>query len=380
MGPKAALSRVCPKLNSGRPFDSVRLLAVDHPADVEIYSNEKVGPPSISEHKVHTVRSPQTPAAAVDQTGRNVLPKIEKQDDVWLQCWERRLKQGLTEPHFLELDLGKLQNPQQITLFLTGWIRPTDTSLNVAITQRPDLEPNSPPAISVPDKDGNWGNVRPYMGFPGGKTKTIAIDLSDVFPTDDYRVRISTTMEIYWDHVFFTVDESPVEVRTTEMPLLTAALGYRGFSKRLPHSGNGLGPESYDYSTVSQHPHWPPMEGRLTGYGDVLELLSATDQRQVTLGAGDELELRFAADAPPLPDGWTRDFILHNVGWDKDADLNTVFGQSVDPLPFAGMVGYPDISGATEQQPSANQTRSQSRPAFWREFFDAARHQMTSTR
>jgi tetratricopeptide (TPR) repeat protein len=361
-------------------FDSVQLLAVDHPADVEIYSNEKVGPPSISQHKVHTVRSPQTPAAAVDQAGRNVLPKIEKQDDVWLQCWDRRIKQGLTEPHFLELDLGQLQDPQQITLFLTGWIRPTDTSLNVAITQRPDLEPTSPPSISVPDKDDNWISVRPYMGFPGGKTKTIAVDLSGAFPTDDYRVRISTTMEIYWDHAFFTVDESSAEVRTTELPLKTAALGYRGFSKRLPHSGNGLGPESYDYSTVSQRAHWPPMEGRLTGYGNVLELLSATDQRQVTLGAGDELELRFAAEAPPLPDGWTRDFILHNVGWDKDADLNTVFGQSVDPLPFAGMVGYPDISGSAEQQPFANQTRSQSRPAFWREFFDAARHQVTASR
>jgi len=361
-------------------FDSVRLLAVDHPSDVDIYSNEKVGPPSISQFQLHTVRSPQRPVAANDQTGRDVLPLIEKQDDIWLQCWNKRFKQGLTEPHYLELDLGELPDPQQITLFLTGWIRPTDTSLNVAITQRPDLEPTSPPSISVPDENGNWINVRPHMGFPGGKTKTIAVDLSNVFPTDDYRVRISTSMEIYWDHAFFTVDESPAETRTTELPLLSAQLGDRGFSKRLPHSGNGLGPESYDYSIVSQRPHWPPMEGRLTGYGNVLELVSATDQQQVTLGAGDELELRFSADAPPLPDGWTRDFILHNVGWDKDADLNTVFGQSVDPLPFAGMVGYPDVSGTTGQQPFANQTRTQSRPAFWRAFFNVDRHRVGQTR
>jgi tetratricopeptide (TPR) repeat protein len=360
-------------------FDSVRLLAIDHPSDVEIYSNEKVGPPNISQFHVHTVREPRSPVAAIDQAGRNVLPEIEKQDDVWLQCWDKRLKQGLTEPHFLELNLGRLQEPRQLTLFLTGWIRPTDTSLNIAITQRPDLEPTSPPSISVPDANGNWINVRPYMGFPGGKTKTIAIDLSGIFPTDDYRVRVSTTMEIYWDHAFFTVDESPAEVRTTELPLQSAQLDYRGFSKRLPHSGNGLGPESYDYSIVSQRPHWPPMEGRLTAYGNVLGLLAATDQQQVTLGAGDELELRFSADAPPLPDGWTRDFILHNVGWDKDADLNTVFGQSVDPLPFAGMIGYPDVSGSSEQQPFANQTRTQSRPAFWRAFFDAARHQVQAT-
>ncbi|MBI1312088.1 hypothetical protein GC176_12410 [bacterium] len=361
-------------------FDSVRLLAVDHPADVDVYSNEKVGPPDISQFQVHTVRSPQTPVAATDQTGRDVLPKIEKRDDVWLQCWNRRIKQGLTELHYLELDLGELQDPRQITLFLTGWIRPTDTSLNVAITQRPDLEPTSPPSISVPDANGNWISIRPHMGFPGGKTKTIAVDLSGVFPSADYRVRISTTMEIYWDHVFFTVDEQSAEVRTTQLPLRSATLDYRGFSKRLPHSGNGLGPESYDYATVTQRPHWPPIEGRLTGFGNVLDLVIRTDQQQVTLGAGDELELRFAADAPPLKAGWMRDFILHNVGWDKDADLNTVFGQSVDPLPFAGMDGYPDVSGSNHEPPFANQTRTQSRAAFWRAFFDADRYRVAPTR
>jgi hypothetical protein len=306
-----------------------------------------------------------------------VLSKIEERDDVWLQCWDQRIKQGLTEPHYLELNLGELDSPRQITLFLTGWIRPTDTSLNVAITQRPDLESTSPPSVSVLDADGNWVSVRPHMGFPGGKTKTIAVDLSDVFVTDDYRVRISTTMEIYWDHVFFSVDEQPTDVVTTELPLRSAGTRYRGFSQRLPHSGNGLGPESYDFSIVSQRPHWPPMEGRLTAYGDVFELVTEIDDRQVTLGAGDEMELHFAATAPALPAGWTRDFILHNVGWDKDADLNTVFGQSVDPLPFAGMAGYPDVSGKTRPAAFANQTRRQSRPAFWRQFFLADRYRIS---
>jgi hypothetical protein len=55
---------------------------------------------------------------------------------------------------------------------------------------------------------------------------------------------------------------------------------------------------------------------------------------------GVKLALEFAA-APPPPRGWTRDFILHNVGWDKDADVNTICGQSVEPLPFRAMKSYP---------------------------------------
>lgn len=352
--------------------DSVRLLRIDHPSDVSIYSNEKVGPPSISEYKVHTVRDHRTPAAARDQQGRDVLAKIASEDDDYLACFDQRIKQGLTEPHYLELELGELDDPEQITLFLTGWLRPTDTSLNIAISQRPDLESTAPPSIHVPDENGEWIEVRPFMGFPGGKTKTIAINLSDIFPTDDYRVRIASTMELYWDHAFFSVDEDPVEIRSTEMPLLSADLHYRGFSTKIPHPN--LGPDRYDYTSLTTDPKWPPMEGRLTAYGDVINLVRAADNNQALLGAGDELELRFKAEGPELPEGWTSDFILHNVGWDKDADLNTVFGQTVGPLPFAGMNGYPDPAGPGDLVPYADQSRIQNRARFWRRYFNGERY------
>ncbi|HUQ67939.1 MAG TPA: CRTAC1 family protein, partial [Planctomycetaceae bacterium] len=47
-------------------FDEVELIAVDHPADVEVFSNEKVGPADIAEMKAHTVRQHRTPVAAHD--------------------------------------------------------------------------------------------------------------------------------------------------------------------------------------------------------------------------------------------------------------------------------------------------------------------------
>jgi hypothetical protein len=53
---------------------------------------------------------------------------------------------------------------------------------------------------------------------------------------------------------------------------------------------------------------------------------------------GDAVRLRFDATAlPPVPEGWVRDYLIELDGWDKDADKNTVAGQTVEPLPFHGM-------------------------------------------
>jgi len=351
-------------------FDQVRLIAVDHPADVDVYSNEKVGPAEIAEFKVHTVRGPRRPVAARDQRGRDVLDAIHRRDGKYVKAFDRRLAFGYTEDHFVELDFGKLDNPRQVTLFLTGWIFPSGTSMNVAISQNPGLKPAAPPSLWVPDADGQWRQVRPYLGFPGGKTKTIAVDLSDAFLTDDYRLRIATNMEFYWDEAFLTVDEPPAEFRLTPLDLLAANLHYRGFSRRTP--GENHGPEKYDYEQVSVGPKWPAMRGHFTRYGDVSELLAARDDMLVVLGAGDELSLRFAVPQTPLPAGWKRDFLLYNVGWDKDCDLNTIYGETVEPLPFGDLTGYPyTAEDSIHDLPRYRnylrtyQTRTQDPTLFW---------------
>jgi hypothetical protein len=359
-------------------LDQLQLIAVDHPADVAIYSNEKVGPAELAEFKIHTVREPRRPRAARDQRGRDVLDRISAADGVYLKAFDRKLGFGYAEPHYLELDLGELGGPRQVTLFLTGWIFPTGASMNVGISQNARLDPPRPPSLWVPDAAGQWREVRPYMGFPGGKTKTIAVDLSDAFLTDDYRVRIATNMEIYWDQAFFTVDESPAPTQAKPLALAAADLHYRGFSRR--GEGRDFGPERYDYEQTTAEPKWPAMSGRFTRYGDVAELLTETDDRLVVLGAGDELTLHFAVPADAPPPGWTRDFLLYNVGWDKDADLNTVYGQTVEPLPFGAASGQ--AAGADEEYPSdarhreylrSYQTRAQDPREFRERVFRGAR-------
>lgn len=389
-------------------FDQVRLLAVDHPADVEFFSNEKVGPPSISEFKLHPVRKRRTPVAARDHRGRDVLDKLTQRDEKYLRAFDKILQQGLTEEHFIELDLGDLGDAKNVTLFLTGWVFPTDTSINVSLSQNPDRDGPKPPTIWVPvdeerergrpgDKETRrggegetkWREAIPYIGFPGGKTKTIAVDVTEALGLAEgrkqkaeglgtrnselgtSRLRIVTSMELYWDEMFFTVDESPLEHTLTELPLVSADLQYRGFSARLPHPE--FGPERYDASQITTEPQWPPMGGKFTRFGDVTELLTDSDDRLAILGAGDAVTIRFRADqAPKLPPGWKRDFIIHNVGYDKDADLNTIYGQFVEPLPFRAMRGYPDSTGAEFPDSPIHradqrrfQTREQSRRAFW---------------
>lgn len=352
-------------------FDQVGLIAVDHPPGTEVYSNEKVGPASISEYKLHTVRERRYPVAALDQRGRNLLPKLRSRDADFAKAFDRKIVWGLAEDHYLEFDLGHLDSPKQVTLFMTGWIFPTNTSTNVALSRHPIESGPKPPSVFVPDGDGKWQQVQAYMGFPGGKTKTIAIDLSKAFLADDYRVRIATSAEIYWDEVFFTVDEEPVDLRRSTLTLDSAELHYRGFSQALPRGPNA--PRRYDYASVSRSPQWPPMKGNFTRYGDVRELLAEADDRMAILATGDEMTISFLAPKDDPPEGWVRDFVMHNVGYDKDADLNTVYGQTVEPLPYQAMTAYPyppdsPFPSTTEHVDYLQryQTRTQDATQFWR--------------
>lgn len=151
-----------------------------------------------------------------------------------------------------------------------------------------------------------------------------------------------------------------------ELSLTSADLHYRGFSQAVHRSG--YGPEWYDYERVSREPRWPPLRGNFTRYGDVRPLLHKRDDQLAVFGAGDEMTLTFAVPSESLPAGWVRDFVLYNVGWDKDAALNTVFGDAVEPLPFETMTTY-----SLPRTPDAEynrylrtyQTRRQSASPFW---------------
>ncbi len=243
------------------------------------------------------------------------------------------------ELHDLILDVGEISPQDSVYLYLQGWVFPTDAGINVAMAQSDD-EQSISPYLQVKDRNGNWQTAIQSIGFPKGKNKTVIVSLSAQQLQYDGQIRIRTNMQIYWDHIFFTTENTEVPIRTTRLDPVKGDLHYRGFSKvsqATPYS-----PHIPDYSEVSTEPKWRDLTGVYTRYGDVAELLQAPDDMYVIMNAGDEITIDFDADqAPELSEGWTRTFILYNDGWLKDGDLNTATGNRVKPLPFHGMTQYP---------------------------------------
>ncbi len=321
-------------------FDQTRLIAIDHPGSVEIFIDERFVPPPVPPLKIFTVTKKQTPVSAIDDKGNNLLPAILQKDDIFVSNLIPSKYQGITELHDLILDLGDLSREDDVVLFLQGWIFPADASINVALAQSNILKVIFP-HLQVIDENGKWQTVIPDLSFPMGKNKTVIADLSNKFLAADHRVRIRTNMEIYWDHIFFTVNEPKVPIQQTTLKPVSADIHYRGFS-RLHRRGGRYGPHWFDYSDVSTDPKWRDLVGNYTRYGDVLPLLLESDSKFVIINAGDEITVQFdAKQVPELKSSWSRDFLIFGDGWIKDGDLNTAHGKTVEPLPYQGMSRYP---------------------------------------
>lgn len=330
-------------------LDKIRLIAVDHPDSVEVFIDEQFSPPPFPEYRIYPVYDKQIPVSATDGNGTDVLQFIMKKDYKYISNFKLNKYQGITEMRDLILDLGTVGSTRDLYLFLNGWIFPTDASINVALSQSKMIEVQ-PPVIQMINKKGKWETVIDNLGFPMGKDKTVIASLGGKFLSDDTRIRIRTNMQIYWDHIFCSSGESDVPVFSYEMDPGSADLHYRGFSAEY-RKGGRYGPHWFDYADVSTDVKWRDLTGYYTRYGNVLPLLTEADDKYVITNAGDEISIEFiAGKLPEIKKGWKRDFMIYNVGWVKDGDLNTAFGNTVEPLPFHGMTRYP--YGNDEAYPS----------------------------
>lgn len=329
-------------------FDQLKLFALDHPTSSPIFVDERFVLPPFPDLELFQIDAPQPLHSAQDERGTDLLEILAEIDDRYVDNLRPTTYQGVTEPHDLILDLGESVDPNNCLLLLNGWLFPTDASINVAIAQAMDVETVSP-HLQVRNAQGQWQTVLPAMGFPMGKKKTLVLDLSGKFLTEDRQVRIRTSMEIYWDWIVSAPRRLTPRHRLTELGLAEAELHYRGFS-RVYRKGGRHGPHWFDYQSVSTTPQWRDLVGAYTRYGDVTALLQEADSQYIIMNAGDEFSVSFDAELPALPAGWTRDFLIYSEGWIKDGDLNTAQGQTVEPLPFHGMSQYP--YGPAEHYPA----------------------------
>ena len=318
-------------------FDHVSLMAVDHPADTEVWVDERFAfpPPDL---KVFTMGK-QTPVQKVlDDERRDVTDAVLEKDGRYLKSFNLGSYQGVAEEHSIIVELSDAPASGPLFLLADGWVRPTDSSINVAISQG-SHQPPTGLRLDVPDGEGGWRTAYPNLGFPAGKHKTILIDLTDVFgESDERQVRLTTNLEIYWDALSWAVGRPDVDIQTTRVDPSSADLRYRGYS--VVREPDRTHPEVPVYdSLMSTTQIWQDLAGYYTRFGDVRELLKSIDDRYVIMNAGDELAFRFEELAPP-PDGWERDYVLIGDGWVKDGDYNTTYSETVRPLPAHDLPNY----------------------------------------
>ncbi len=378
--------RITEELWEAAYIDRVRLWVVDHPRDVEVASNLRIVP-----GRGHVGRPPDDVVSsaavrpvvhAADGRGRDVTERVRARDEVYADGYERSRFQGhAAEPWTFTFDLGEAPEAP-VRLWLDGWVFPADASLNLAIAQAVEhggLEMVMT-RLEVETADG-WRTLLDPMGFPPGKTKMMVVDTPPL-PAGARRLRIVTTRWLHWDRVAWstdlggadgtgsasgasgegrvastggagstagTSDRSAADAGAVVQARLDAAsadLSYRGFSAPTRPAPNG--PHLFDYQRTGTESPWLPFPGRYTRFGDVRELLTDIDDRQVVIGPGDEIRVLFdARELPPPAPGHVRTVFLESFGWDKDADRNTWEADSNLPLPFQAMSGYPFAPGET---------------------------------
>ena len=329
-------------------YDELALMTVDHPAGTEIFVDERfVVPPA--KLAITTVEKPHGVARATDDAGRDVTEVVAALDGNYLDGFARGQYQGVAREHFVEVDLGE-DSPTSGPLWLIakGWMHPSDSSVNVAITQG-QHEHARVLSLEVPDGRGGWMVARENLGFPAGRKKTCLIDLAGIFrPGTPRKVRLRTNMEIYWDEITWARGVERAPIKTTRLEAQRADLEYRGFSRI--QKANDSSPEIPDYEHLEASTQkWRDLTGYYTRFGDVRELLKKVDDRYVIMNAGDEMILRFA-EQPAPPAGWTRDFVIVGDGWIKDGDYNTTFSKTVAPLPYHAKREYLNTPGRLEDE------------------------------
>ena len=320
-------------------MDHYSLLAIDHPANSEVYTDERFALPSPEPGLIATAVT-RPFERATDDNGDDVTEIVRNVDDKFLDNFGRGQYQGLTRDHWVELELPA-GAPDKGPLYLVGqgWIHDTDATIVKAQAQNSRAHPRGM-SIEVPDVSGHWTTVRDGLGFPKGRLKTIVLDISGIFrPGAPRRLRLRTNLELYWNKLAWGgCAAGGDQLKVRHLSLAAADLRFRGFS--LITQANSSSPELPHYDVVQESDlRWHDQEGYATRYGDVRELLENIDDRYVITSPGDELRMKFAA-LPPPASGWKRDFVLICDGWVKDGDYNSTFAGTILPLPYHGMQDY----------------------------------------
>jgi tetratricopeptide (TPR) repeat protein len=319
-------------------IDQLRVVAVDHPENVEVNPDERfLDDPPFASGRVVATEGARLPVGAWDGEGRDVLDALSRRDHRFASGFTALPYDGFANLHTLTLDLGKVKQGAPLRLLMTGYVNYFSATSLYAAWQA-GVKPVSP-YVEAELADGTWKRVADDVGFPAGLERTIVVDLTGKLPAGTRRIRLATNLQIYWDQVL--IDQSTdAQARSTEVPLAKATLHFRGYPRQI--EGASAGDLDYDYDRVSLTGPFQRQRGNYTRMGDVTALLTGIDNRFAIFGSGEEIAAEFdAAKLRALPPHWKRDYFFYANGFVKDMDWWDASPFTVAQLPFHGMSTYP---------------------------------------
>jgi tetratricopeptide (TPR) repeat protein len=324
-------------------LDQLRLLAIDHPAAYEVFPNERfVSSPPFPEFRVIASQEAHAPLGAWDDHGNDVLALVSERDRQYVTDFLGLPFAGFAKLHWIELDLGKWDARKPLRLIIDGY---TDyfTATSMYAADQAGVKVIAP-YVEALDAQNKWVRVVEDMGFPAGLERTMVTDLTGKLPPGTRRIRIVSNLKIYWDAI--RIDQTPEVkgIRSAEVPLAKASLEFLGYPReiRLTPASDTM----YSFRNRSMTGPYARAAGNYTRFGDVLDLLSAADDRFVVFGSGEGLKLDFdPRNLPVLPAGWVRDYFFYANGFEKDLDFYAAHAFSVEPLPRHTLLPYPYPAG-----------------------------------
>lgn len=319
-------------------IDQLRLVAVDHPDNVEVNPDERfLDDPPFASGRVVASQGTRPPVAAWDGNGRDVLDALSRHDHKFAGGFIPTPYDGFANLHPLTLDLGDVTPNAPLRLLMTGYVNYFSATSLYAAWQA-GIKPISP-YVEAQLPDGTWKTIPGEAGFPAGLERTIVVDLTGKLPAGTRRIRLQSNLEIFWDQVLID-QSSDAETRTAEVPLAHATLHFRGYPTQI--EGKSPGDLDYDYDRVSLTGPFQHQRGNYTRTGDVTSLVTGIDDRFAIFGSGEEIAAEFdATKLPVLPPHWKRDYFFYANGFVKDMDWWDGSPFTVAQLPFHRMSTYP---------------------------------------
>ncbi len=303
-------------------IDSAKLVVVDHPPGTDVFSTMGTYLYNLDEQgSVYTVsKNLATPVSAVNifnGTTENVLSQISKLDGNYTADY------GDFHWKTLELNLGNLTNATDIKLVVAGITvyssGQTQGEWAAQFWNQPGVMPFPAPYMEVKAANGSWVPVPDNRQFPlvDVTDDEFVVNLTGLFPTNDYSLRINTFFNVRWDYV--GVDTTSQQNVTIQQIL----------------------PSYAELKQISVANSNPTSTGNFTRYGDVTELVSSSDDMFVIGRQGDSVDLQFNTNAiAPVPAGMERDYFFFVKLWFK-VDGLPYLSFTVDPLPFTNMTAFP---------------------------------------